>query len=226
MVGGGGGGVGAEQDVHGEGVGFRDLDPFSVALIFLEGNKLKRGGGGGPSHDYYALVPIQEGVTEKSHFVSNRFRVGLGGADAREFAKRFLKTYSGLPVSERELDRHRAEGGGPVGAGAFFLLSLSSAERPPRNSMFSTQERASSTKRIGSRVSLSFFAQVSLTFWSRSIEKLFEKISQLDREAGPRFIPKTTDSNSDFSRAAISSFFSGGDGLRSCRGGAFFSGTP
>ncbi len=109
--------------------------------------------------------------------------------------------------------------GGPVGAGAFFLLSWCSAERPPRNSILSTQERASSTKRIGSRVSLSFLAQVSLIFWSRSIEKLFERISRLDREAGPRFIPKTTDSSSDFSRAAINSFFPAGAGLGTAGGG-------
>ncbi len=34
---------------------------------------------------------IQEGGLEKSHFVSDRFRVRLRGADAREFAKRFLE---------------------------------------------------------------------------------------------------------------------------------------
>ena len=116
--------------------------------------------------------------------------------------------------------------GGPVGAGAFFLLSWCSTERPPRNSMLSTQERASSTKRIGSRVSLSFLAQVSLIFLSRSIEKLFERISRLDRDAEPRFIPKTTDSNSDFSRAAINSFFPAGVGLGAAGGGCFFSGRP
>jgi len=95
-----GGGVGAKHDVHREGVGLRDLDPFPVTIKFLEGNKLKRGGGGGPGHDYHALVPIQEGGPEKSHFVSDLFRVRLRGADAREFAKRFLETDSGLPVSE------------------------------------------------------------------------------------------------------------------------------
>ena len=95
-----GGFVRAKHDVHGEGVGLRDLDPFSVTLIFFEGNEFKRGGGGGPGHDYHALVPIQEGVPEKSHFVSDRFRVRLRGADAREFAKRFLETDSRLPVSE------------------------------------------------------------------------------------------------------------------------------
>jgi hypothetical protein len=36
-------------------VGLRDFDPFSVTIKFLEGNKLKRGGGGGPGHDFHAL---------------------------------------------------------------------------------------------------------------------------------------------------------------------------
>ncbi len=43
-----GGGVGAKHDVHGEGVGLRDFNPLSVTFIFLEGNKLEPGGGGGP----------------------------------------------------------------------------------------------------------------------------------------------------------------------------------
>jgi hypothetical protein len=51
---------------------------------------------------------------------------------------------------------------------------------------------------------------------------LLERISRLDREAGPRFIPKTTDSSSDFSRAAISSFFPAGAGLGAAGGGVFF----
>ena len=96
----GGGGVGAKHDVQGEGVGLGDFNPLSVTFIFLEGNEFQRGGGGGPGHDYHALVPIQECGPEKSHFVSDRFRVRLRGADAREFAKRFLETDSRLPVSE------------------------------------------------------------------------------------------------------------------------------
>ena len=42
-----GGFVRAKHDVHGEGVGLRDLDPFFVTVIFFEGNKLKRGEGAG-----------------------------------------------------------------------------------------------------------------------------------------------------------------------------------
>ena len=123
-----GGFVRAKHDVHGEGVGLRDLDPFSVTLIFFEGDEFKRGGGGGPSHDYHALVPIQESIAEKSRFVSNLFRVGLGRADAREFAKRFFEAYPGLAVSERELDRHRAEGGASGGGCVFpFVAVLSGA---------------------------------------------------------------------------------------------------
>ena len=64
-----GGFVRAKHDVHGEGVGLGDFNPLSVTFIFLEGNELEPGGGGGPGHDYHALVPIQEGVSEKSHYL-------------------------------------------------------------------------------------------------------------------------------------------------------------
>ncbi len=54
------------------------------------------------------------------------------------------------------------------------------------------------------------------------MEKLLLRISRFERELGPRLEPKITDSRSDFSRAAISSFLPGGGAGLLATGGAVF----
>jgi hypothetical protein len=148
--------VGGEHDVHGERMGLSKLLPFPIPILLSKGYELE--GGGGPSHDQEVWVPIKKGFVEQGHFVPDRFRVRLRSTDTGFLTKRFLKIDARVPIAEGDLNRHGTEGLTVGRGGGVFLLSLYSAERPPTNSMFSTQERASSTRRRGSEGSYFLFS--------------------------------------------------------------------
>jgi hypothetical protein len=60
---------------------------------------------------------------------------------------------------------------------------------------------------------LVFLLTGCVVFFAMSIVKFWERISRLERGAVPKLAPKMTDSSSDFSNAAISSFLPGGGRL-------------
>ncbi len=124
----GGGFVGGEHNVQGEGVGFSEFSPFPIPVLFPESYKLKGGGRGWPSHDQEVGVPVKEGVAKQGHFVPDGFGVRLGSTDTGFLTERFLKVNARVPITESNLDRHGAEGLTVGGGGILpFVFVLSGA---------------------------------------------------------------------------------------------------
>ena len=71
-----GGGVGREHDVQGDGVGFRALDPFPIAVLLFEREELK-GVDIRTGHDNPVRIPLHDSLAEDGHFAAD----GGGGYD-------------------------------------------------------------------------------------------------------------------------------------------------
>jgi len=103
-----GGDIGGKHDVHGDGVSLSALNPFPVAILFLEREKLKgidiRAG-----HDNPVRIPFHDGLTEDGHFAADGGGVRLDGAQSRIISKGEFEVDSGLLLLKDDLDGHSVE---------------------------------------------------------------------------------------------------------------------
>ncbi len=100
-----GGGVGREHNVHGDGVGFRALDPFPVTFLFFEREELK-GVGIRTGHNDHVRIPLHDSFAENCHLTSDRLGVGLDCTQTRIISKGEFEVYPGLLVLKDDFDRH------------------------------------------------------------------------------------------------------------------------
>ena len=187
------------HNVVGDGVGCRTFGPAPGPILLYKGNKGQRGNIRA-GHNDLVRVGGPDRLVEGGQLLPDGGWQRHGGSQAALLAESPLEMHPGPPVWEVKLDRQRAKG---VVAGIRARLFMYFLVLWPRNSILSTQLRASSTTLIDSSASAAAFSALATVRALTVVEKATDMAFLLAIWFGPRSASKRTDCLSAHSSAAL-----------------------